>query len=487
MDAGTTNALAVVLDGRGRVVGQAWRRLGQRRPRPGWIEQDPAEIFEAQIDVTRGAMEAAGLRASSIRAVGLANQRESVVVWDRASGEPVHGAISWASRQSAGIVERWAAAGLNEEIRRTTGLLSDAYYSASKIAWILERVEGARERAERGELLAGTVDAWLLWNMTGGARFATDASNASRTMLFDLRALRWDEALCDALGVPVDMLPEVLPSDARFGTVKRELLGADVPVAGVLGDQHASLFGQACHSPGLAKATFGTAGAFTVNVGPRPVYREGLTTSVAWRLGDRTTYQLEGIFYAAGDVVEWLRDGIELISEASESERRGALVEHTQGVYLVPAFTGLAAPHWDTHARATIVGLSSATDGNHLVRAALEAIAFQTKDIVEATGGVAGENLRVDGGATENALLCQLLADILGVRVALSEVGESTALGAAHLAGLSCGLWSQEECSAFWRSRRVFEPDIPTARRARLYDGWKAAVKVARGWAGQQT
>lgn len=486
IDEGTTSARTLIFDGEGQIVAETARELTQKYPHPGWVEHDPTEIIEAQLETMRHTLEKAGVSPQDIRTIGLTNQRETAMVWEKESGRPIYNAIVWASRQSADVVERWAAAGLGEEVRKKTGLIMDAYYSASKIAWILDRVEGARGRAERGELLAGTIDAWLMWNLTGRERFVTDYSNAARTMMFNIHELRWDEELCKGFDIPISILPEVLPSDAHFGTVG-QVFGAEVPIQGVLGDQQAGLFGQACYEKGLAKMTFGTAGVFVLNTGSEPVVLDGLTASTAWGVNGEVTYEIEGVIYASGKTMQWLRDDLKIIHSAPDSEWYSGQVPDTQGVYLVPAFTGLAAPEWDMYARAAIVGMSSSTNRLHIIRAGLESMAYQTRDVVDrllASGEVGLSELRVDGGAAKNSILCQFQADILGIPVIRPKNTEATVTGAAYLAGLSSGLWKDlDEVASLWQEERVFEPRMSEERREQLYAGWREAVKLTRGWA----
>ncbi len=486
IDEGTGGARTLIFDGEGRIVAEAARELTQQYPHAGWVEHDPMEILEAQLETARRALAQAKLSPRDVRTIGLTNQRETAMVWEKESGRPIYNAIVWASRQTVDVVERWAAAGLGDAVREKTGLIMDAYYSASKIAWILERVEGARERAGRGELLAGTIDAWLMWNLTGRERFVTDYSNAARTMMFNIHDLKWDEELCEGFGIPVSILPEVLPSDADFGTVG-QVFGAEIPIQGVLGDQQAGLFGQACYEKGLAKMTFGTAGVFVQNTGSEPIVLDGLTASTAWGVNGEVTYEIEGVIYASGKTMQWLRDDLKLIHSAPDSEWYSGQVPDTQGVYLVPAFTGLAAPEWDMYARAAIVGMSSSTNRLHVIRAGLESMAYQTRDVIDrllASGEVGLPELRVDGGAAKNPILCQFQADILGIPVIRPQNTEATVTGAAYLAGLSSGLWKDlDEVASLWQEERVFEPRMPEERREQLYAGWREAVDLTRGWA----
>lgn len=486
IDEGTTSARTVIFNEEGQLVAEAAQELTQHYPRTGWVQHNPVEILQTQLKTMREVLEKAELSPQDIRTIGVTNQRETALVWDKESGEPVYNAIVWSSRQTVDIIERWAAEGLNEDILKKTGLPNDAYFSASKIAWILENVEGARERAERGELLAGNIDTWLIWNLTGKQRFVTDYSNASRTMMFNIHTLRWDEELCEAFGIPLQMLPETVSSDADFGNVG-STFGADIPIQGDLGDQQAGLFGQTCFESGLAKNTFGTAGVYTMNTGSEPLTIDGLTASVAWGLNGEVAYATEGVVFAAGATIQWMRDAAKLIHAAPDSEWYAFQVPDTQGVYFVPAFSGLTAPYWDMYARAAIMGMSPSTNRLHIIRAGLESLAYQTKDIVDtvlANGDIEIPQVRVDGGAVRNNLLCQFLADILGIPVVRPKVTEATVLGAVYMAGLSSGLWKDlNELSALWQEDRVFEPQMSEDQREHLYAGWREAVELTRGWA----
>jgi glycerol kinase len=485
LDEGTTGARTVIFDAKGDIVGQAAREFTQIYPKPGWVEHDPMEILDTQLETLDQALKIENISLDQVRGIGITNQRETAVVWDRGTGKPIYNAIVWMSRQTADIIEDWAAQGLNDEILQKTGLISDAYFSASKIVWILDHVQGARERAERGELAAGTIDTWLIWHLTGG-NHVTEPSNASRTMVYNIRENRWDEELCNKMGLPMAVLPEVLPSDGEFGSAKAKL-GVDIPIRGNLGDQQAGLFGQACYTPGMAKNTFGTAGVFCMNSGSEVPVREGLITSNAWQVSEQSAYELEGVVYASGSTIQWLRDGAKLIHFAADSEWYGGMSPDTGGVYLVPAFTGLCAPYWDMYARGLIVGITRGTDRNDLIRAGLEAMAYQTKDIVEAVlkgGDITVPELRIDGGAVRNNMLCQFQADILGIPVIRPKNAEATVTGVAYVAGLATGLWSNlEEVAGLWKADRTFEPKMSEDQRASLYQGWQAAVELSLGWA----
>ena len=488
LDQGTTGSTALVVDPEGEVRGRGYALLPQHFPRPGWVEHDPEEIWKTTEHAARQALAAARVGASEVAAIGITNQRETTILWDRKTGHPIHRAIVWQCRRTAGLCDRLRSDGFEPLFRRKTGLVLDAYFSGTKIRWLLDEVPGARERAEDGGLAFGTVDSWLLWRLTGGRRHATDPSNASRTLCFDIRSLAWDPELAAALAVPMGVFPEVRPSAGVFGeTVDLGWLPAGIPLAGIAGDQQAALFGQACYEPGMAKNTYGTGCFMLLNTGPTPVpSKEGLLTTVAWQAGGTTTYALEGSVFIAGAAIQWLRDGLGLIAHAAESEKLALSVEDTGGVYLVPAFVGLGAPYWDMYARGTIVGITRGTARAHIVRAALEAIAYQSRDVLETMAGEAGvrlRSLRVDGGAAANDFLCQFQADLLDVPVLRPSVTETTGLGAAYLAGLGAGLWKPAELAGRWRLDRQFTPAMDEGRRSALYAGWKRAVERARGWA----
>jgi glycerol kinase len=488
LDQGTTGSTALVVDAEGEVRGRGYTELPQYFPRPGWVEHDPEEIWKTTEEAARQALLAARLGASELAAIGITNQRETTILWDRKTGRPIHRAIVWQCRRTAGLCERLQADGLEPVFRRKTGLVLDAYFSGTKIRWLLEEVPGARRQAESGDLAFGTVDSWLLWKLTGGRRHATDPSNASRTLCFDVRSLGWDSELAAALGIPMSVFPEVRPSAGVFGeTADLGWLPGGIPVTGIAGDQQAALFGQACFQPGMVKNTYGTGCFMLLNTGPTPVpSKEGLLTTVAWQTGGTTTYALEGSVFIAGAAIQWLRDGLGLIAHAAESQKLAESVEDTGGVYLVPAFVGLGAPYWDMYARGTIVGITRGTARAHVVRAALEAIAYQSRDVLEtmaAEAGVRLQSLRVDGGAAANDFLCQFQADLLDVPVLRPSVTETTGLGAAYLAGVGIGLWKPAELAARWRLERRFTPALDEGRRSALYSGWRRAVDRARGWA----
>ena len=489
LDQGTSGSTALLVDEAGQVRGRGYAELPQHYPRPGWVEHDPEEIWATTVTAARSALAASGAGGRDVVAVGITNQRETTLVWDRASGRPIHRAIVWQCRRTAGLCDELKAAGLEPMARQRTGLVLDAYFSGTKIRWLLETVPDAERRAEDGTLAFGTVDAWLVWKLTGGRVHATDVTNASRTLCLNLETVDWDDDMLKALRVPRAMLPRLVPSSGVIGeTADLGWLPAGVPIAGIAGDQHAALFGQACYVRGSVKNTYGTGCFVLLNTGPTPVRsRAGLLTTLAWKIGDTTTYALEGSVFIAGAALQWLRDGLGLIAQAADSEALALSVPDTGGVYFVPAFVGLGAPYWDMYARGTIVGLTRGTSRAHLVRAALEAIAYQSRDVLEAMAsdaGVAVDALRVDGGATANDFLCQFQADVMGANVLRPAVIETTALGAAYLAGLGVGLWpSLNALAGHWTVERTFTPTMQTDRRDALYDGWRRAVERARGWA----
>ncbi len=488
LDQGTTSSRAILFDSQGAVVAVDQHEFEQHFPRPGWVEHDPLQIWESQLRAARGAMVKAKATAADVTAVGITNQRETSLVWDRASGEPIYPAIVWQSRQTAKLCEELRARGLEDEVRARTGLVIDAYFSATKIRFILDAVDGAQQRAERGELCFGTVDTWLLYKLTKGRVHATEYSNASRTMLYNIHQREWDELLLGELRIPRGLLPEVRDSSGVFGNMDAEWLGAEIPVAGAAGDQQAALFGQGCHAPGRAKNTYGTGCFLLMNTGDRaPTSKTGLVTTIAWGLDGQVEYALEGSIFVAGAAVQWLRDGLGLISDAAESHTLASAVPDTGGVYVVPAFVGLGAPYWDERARGTIVGLTRGSGREQLVRATLESIAYQTRDVVDCLtedSGLTLSSLRVDGGACQNDFLMQFQADMLGVEVRRPAVLEVTALGAAALAALAVGFW--KSAVGFVETvgpGRCFEPRLGADEREALYAGWRRAVERSRDWA----
>jgi len=482
LDQGTSSSRAILFDRAGVPVASAQQPFVQIYPQPGWVEHDPEAIWQSQLDTAREALANANAAPGDIAAIGITNQRETTLIWDR-SGRPIANAIVWQDRRTAPLCDDLRDRGLEPLFRERTGLLLDPYFSGTKVKWLLDNVPDARQRAERGELMFGTIDSWLIYRLTGV--HATDYTNASRTLMYDIFERRWDGDLLEALTIPPSLLPEVRPSPGVIG--ETSLLGGAIPIAGVAGDQQAALFGQACFSPGMAKNTFGTGAFLLMNIGDRSIASESLVTTIAWGMGDSLTYALEGSIFIAGAAVQWLRDELGLISTSAESETLAASVPDSDGVYLVPAFVGLGAPHWDPHARGALLGLTRGTNKAHIVRAALEAMAFQSRDVievVEADSGVKLDELRVDGGAAANDLLLQIQADIIGRDVVRPAVTETTALGAAYLAGLATGFWkSIDELAANWRIDRRFRPQMSEERRQELYAGWKRAVGRAKGWA----
>jgi len=488
LDQGTTSSRAVVFDHLGQVMALAQKELKQLYPKPGWVEQDPGEIWATQMGVAGEAIQRAGVTASDIDSIGIANQRETTLIWDRRTGHPVSNAIGWQCRRSAGICESLKNKGWEQRVRKKTGLIIDAYFSATKIMWILQQDEALRTRAAMGELCFGTVDSWLVWNLTKGGRHITDTTNASRTMLFNIHDMKWDEELLDAFGISHKLLPEVVPSTGVSAITDASFFGGcAIPIAGIAGDQQAALFGQACHGPGLAKNTYGTGCFMLMNTGRKPVISEnGLLTTVAWSNGTQTNYALEGSVFNAGAVIQWLRDEMKLIRHAAESENIAQSVPDTNGVFLVPAFTGLGAPYWDMYARGTLIGLTRDTTSAHVIRAGLEAIAFQTKEILELMEKEAGMpmiSLRTDGGAAANDFLMQFQANLLNREVKRAAVQETTALGAAYLAGLAIGFWeSLDQVESLWKADKTFTPQMNESTRIKLITGWKKAVARSLKW-----
>ena len=487
LDQGTTSSRAILFDRDGAIAAVAQKEFEQIFPRPGWVEHDPDQIWATQSAVAVEALGRAGADASDVAAIGITNQRETTIVWDRDTGRPVHNAIVWQDRRTAEFCDRLKADGHAPLIAERTGLVVDAYFSGSKVAWILDNVAGARARAEQGRLAFGTVDSWLIWKLTGGKVHVTDVSNASRTMLFNIHTLAWDDELLRLLGVPRSMLPEVRASSEVYGHVTAELGLANLPIAGIAGDQQAALFGQMCVSPGLTKNTYGTGCFLLQNTGTVPVPSTNqLVTTVAWQVNGRTEYALEGSVFIGGAVVQWLRDGLGIIQRSADVEALAGSVPDAGGVFLVPAFAGLGAPHWDPYARGMMIGITRGTTAAHIARAAVESIAYQVGDLLEAVQGDAGiplAELRVDGGAACNDMLMQFQADLLGVPVVRPAVTETTALGAAYLAGLAVGFWpSAGAISGQWRVERRFEPLMRAADASRLRTRWREAVDRARGW-----
>ena len=487
LDQGTTSSRAILFDAAGRPVGSAQREIRQNYPHPGWVEHDPCEIWESQADVALQALKNAGLGEGDIAALGITNQRETTVVWERTTGRPIYNAIVWQDRRTAAVCDRLRAEGLGPLIREKTGLVPDAYFSGTKVAWILDHCPGARRMAEEGRLAFGTIDTWLIWNLTGGARHITDCSNASRTMLYNIHTGDWDDELLQILNVPRAVLPEIRASSEVYGETHTDAFPAGIPIGGAAGDQQAALFGQRCIAPGMVKNTYGTGCFMLMNTGEIPVLSaNNLLTTVAWKIGKKTDYALEGSVFIGGAVVQWLRDGLGIIGSSADVEALACQVEDTEGVYLVPAFSGLGAPHWDPYARGTITGITRGTKAAHIARAALESIAYQSADLLEcmrADSGIGIGELRVDGGATVNDTLMQFQADILGIPVVRPSVRETTALGAAYLAGLAVGVWKNiKEIGDGIPAESRFLPNMSGEHVERLIRGWKRALERARNW-----
>jgi glycerol kinase len=492
LDAGTTSSRAIVFDRDGQIRGLDQAEFPQQFPAPGWVEHDPDDIWRSQRETACGALRNANVAAHDLAAIGIANQRETALLWDRATGRPVHNAIVWQDRRTAAACDALRSAGHDPTVRRLTGLLLDPYFSATKIRWMLDRVPGLRARAERGEIAFGTVDTWLIWNLTGGRRHVTDVTNASRTLLFDIERLAWSDALLDIFGVPRAVLPDVVPSSAEFGVSLPELFGAPVRIAGVAGDQQAALIGQAGFTRGLAKNTYGTGSFIVMNTGDDIVRSDaGMLSTIAFGFEPgRVSYALEGSIFVTGAAVQWLRDGLGIIERSSGVETLAREVSDSGGVYFVPAFAGLGAPYWDPYARGMLAGLTRGTTRAHVARAALEAMGYQSADVIEAMQRDAQltlSELRVDGGAALNDLAMQFQADILGVDVVRPEITETTALGAAYLAGLQTGFWPDVDAvGRQWRESRRFRPTLPPGRRAEMLAGWRRAVERSRGWAREE-
>ena len=488
LDAGTTSNRCILFDKEGRICSMAQKEFTQYFPKPGWVEHDADEIWSSQLGVAVEAMSKIGAEASDIAVIGITNQRETVIVWDKITGEPICRAIVWQCRRTAKFCDKLIADGWEEKIRQKTGLKIDAYFSATKIKWILDHVEGAREKAEKGRLLFGTVETWLIWKLTKGKIHVTDYSNASRTMLFNINTLQWDEEILALLDIPASMLPKVKPSSYIYGETDPSYFGGRILIGGAAGDQQSALFGQTCLQPGEAKNTYGTGGFLLMNTGESPVFSDnGLLTTIAWGLDGRINYALEGSIFVAGAAIQWLRDEMRLIDSAEDSEYMAGKVEDTNGCYVVPAFTGLGAPHWDPYARGTIVGITRGVNKYHIIRATLESLAYQVNDVLkamEADSGITLSALKVDGGASANNFLMQVQADLSGAPVNRPKCVETTAMGAAYLAGLAAGFWSsQEEIREKWASDRVFTPQISAEQREEKLKGWKRAVRYSYGWA----
>ncbi|MDE3838274.1 glycerol kinase [Bacillus methanolicus] len=488
LDQGTTSSRAILFNRNGEIVHIAQKEFTQLFPKPGWVEHNANEIWGSILAVIASVLSESGVKPDQIAAIGITNQRETTVVWDKETGNPVYNAIVWQSRQTNGICEELKEKGYNDLFRKKTGLLIDAYFSGTKVKWILDHVEGAREKAEQGKLLFGTIDTWLIWKLSGGRAHVTDYSNASRTLMYNIHELKWDEELLDILSIPKSMLPDVRPSSEIYSrTIDYHFFGKEVPIAGAAGDQQAALFGQTCFEEGMAKNTYGTGCFMLMNTGEKAVRSEhGLLTTIAWGLNGKVEYALEGSIFVAGSAIQWLRDGLRMLKNARDSEDYAVKVESTEGVYVVPAFVGLGTPYWDSDVRGAVFGLTRGTSKEHFIRATLESLAYQTKDVLsamEADSGIKLKTLRVDGGAVMNNFLMEFQSDILNVPVERPVVNETTALGAAYLAGLAVGYWeSQEEIAAQWAIDRLFEPQMSDEVRDQLYSGWKKAIKAAMSY-----
>lgn len=491
LDQGTTSSRAIVFDHQGSIVSLAQKEFAQIFPQPGWVEHDPNEIWSTQLGVAAEAITKAGLSVKNIAAIGITNQRETTVVWERASGKPVYNAIVWQDRRTAVFCDELKAKGIDKLIQQKTGLVVDAYFSATKVKWILDNVPGTREKADKGELCFGTIDSWLLWNLTKGQVHATDVSNASRTMLCNIHTLQWDGELLDIFGIPTSMLPQIRSSSEVYGNTQNILSAHNIPIAGIAGDQQSALFGQMCTQPGMVKNTYGTGCFMLMNTGEKPVAStNNLLTTVAWKVNGITHYALEGSVFIGGAVVQWLRDSLGIIKSSVEVEALAARVSDSEGVYVVPAFAGLGAPHWNQHARGTITGLTRGSTSAHIARAALDSIAYQTMDVLkamEADSGISIKELRVDGGATVNNLLMQFQADIMNTSVVRPVITETTALGAAYLAGLAVGYWeNMEAIRDQWQADKIFTNSMDEETRKKLSKEWQRAVKAAKAWADDE-
>jgi glycerol kinase len=485
LDQGTTSSRAILFDRNGNIVKISQKEFRQIYPNPGWIEHNPLEIWETQLNAAREVLN--GINKEEVACIGITNQRETTVLWDKNTGQPVYNAIVWQSRQTSEICDQLKKSGMEPYIKENTGLVVDAYFSGTKIKWILDNVTGVRERAEKGEILFGTIDTWLVWKLTGGKAHITDYSNASRTMIYNIRELNWDEKILHELNIPANVLPEVRQSSEIYENTVKDIFGVEIPISGIAGDQQSALFGQLCFQEGMMKNTYGTGCFMLMNTGEKIVKsNKGLITTIAWGVDNKVEYALEGSIFVAGAAIQWLRDELKIIHDAADSEYFARKVDDSNGVYVVPAFTGLGAPHWDMYARGAIVGLTRGTNRNHIIRATLESIAYQTKDVIEAMIEDSGINLtalKVDGGATANNFLMQFQSDILDVNIERPEVTETTALGAAYLAGLAVGFWkSKGEISQYWSINRKFKPEMDEEKRNALYEGWEKAVGRSKDW-----
>jgi len=486
LDQGTTSSRAILFDKDGSIFASSQKEFTQFFPKGGWVEHDPMEIWSSQLEVAQAVLKENGVSAKDVAAIGITNQRETTIIWDRKTGKPIYNAIVWQDRRTAAICDKLKADGLEKDIRNRTGLVVDAYFSGTKIKWILDNVKGARKRAEAGELAFGTVDSWLIWNLTGDGTHVTDYSNASRTLIYNINELKWDKTLMKAIDVPEAVLPEVKDSSSVYGKTEKSLFGGEIAIAGIAGDQQAALFGQACFEPGMAKNTYGTGCFMLMNTGETPVKsKQGLLTTIAWGLDGKVEYALEGSVFIAGAAIQWLRDGLKMIDEAPDSEYYAMKVEDTDGVYVVPAFAGLGAPYWDMYARGAMFGLTRGTSKQHIIRATLESLAYQTKDVLDAMqkdSKITLNALRVDGGACANDLLMQFQSDILQTDVQRPKVIETTALGAAYLAGIAVGFYEKKQISKNWAIDRTFRSNMAPDESKKLYKGWQKAVERTMNW-----
>jgi glycerol kinase len=486
LDQGTTSSRAILFDTYGNIVQTSQKEFEQIFPQPGWVEHDPTEIWRTQLETARNVLLYTDTKPEEIAAIGITNQRETTVVWDKKTGKPIYNAIVWQDRRTASICDKMKAKGLEDYVRKNTGLVIDAYFSGTKISWLLDNVEGARQKAENGELLFGTIDTWLVWNLTNGKVHVTDYSNASRTMLYNINTLKWDDKMLTELNIPKAMLPEVKNSSEVYGETSPLLLASAITISGIAGDQQSALFGQACFEKGMAKNTYGTGCFMLMNTGQQPVQsKSGLLTTIAWGLDGKVEYALEGSVFIAGAAIQWLRDGLKIIEKAPDSELFAAETEDTGGVYVVPAFAGLGAPYWDMYARGAVFGLTRGATKQHFIRATLESLAYQTKDVLLAMqndSGIELQTLRVDGGACANNLLMQFQADVLDTPVERPKVIETTALGAAYLAGIAVGFYKKEDIAKNWQIDQRFEVKMPEEKRSKLYKGWLKAIERTKGW-----
>lgn len=489
LDQGTTSSRAIVFDQHGNILATEQQEFKQIYPKSGWVEHNANEIWQTQLEVAQNVLKKNNLAAKDIKGIGITNQRETTVVWNKHTGKPIYNAIVWQDRRTASLCDQLKEDGLTDYVYKNTGLVLDAYFSGTKLNWILENVEGARAAAEQGDLLFGTIDTWILWNLTEGTVHATDYSNASRTMLYNINSLEWDETMLETLNIPTQLLPSVRPSSEIYGSTAKALFGVEIPIGGMAGDQQAALFGQGCHQPGMAKNTYGTGCFMLMNTGEKMIHsKAGLLTTIAWGIDGKVEYALEGSVFIAGAAIQWLRDEMKILDSAPDSEYFTSKVSDNGGVYVVPAFAGLGAPYWDMYARGAIFGLTRGANKYHIIRATLESLAYQTRDVLEAMekdSGIELKTLRVDGGACANNFLMQFQADILDTPVERPEIIETTALGAAYLAGLAVGFWKKEEIQDRWQLNQAFQVEMESEQRQHLYSKWKKAVERTKGWSDE--